>query len=105
MTLRRDDVIRALDAEAQLALALESGEMGTWHVDLETRQVNLSPQAAAIFGVGVDADADAVVRAIHPDDRVAVAERWEHAAATGAPYADELRIVRDGEVRWLSVRG
>ena len=106
MTQRRDDEARALDAEAQLALALESGEMGTWHVDLETRHVKLSPQAAAIFGVSEDPDAETISSALHPDDRCTAIERWEQAAARGDRYSDEFRIVRpDGEVRWLSSRG
>lgn len=97
------------DAEAQLALALECGEMGTWHVDLTTRRARLSARAAALFGLHgeVEDDATAIIGTyIHPDDRAAATEEWEHAMATRTMYAHEYRVVRlDGSTRWLSVRG
>jgi PAS domain S-box-containing protein len=104
----KDDESRALDAEAQLALALECGGLGTWHVDLDAARLKLSPSAAAMFGLGeVDDDVEAfVARAVQPDDQACVTERWRHAAVTRTPYAHEFRIIRpNGEQRWVAVRG
>jgi PAS domain S-box-containing protein len=104
----RTDATRALDAEAQLALALECGGLGTWHVDLDAQRVKLSSAAAAMFGLD-DVDEDVVefvACTVHPDDRAAVGERWRHAATTRTSYAQEFRIIRpDGAQRWISVRG
>ncbi len=43
---------------------------------------------------------------VHPDDRLATAENWQHALATGEPYLSEYRLRRhDGEYRYFLARG
>ena len=41
----------------------------------------------------------------HPDDRAAVAARWEHDVATGTPFEGQYRLRHhDGDHRWVVVR-
>lgn len=44
--------------------------------------------------------------AIHPDDRAAALEQWQHALEHGTTYSTTYRLRRwDGAWRWMSVRG
>jgi PAS domain S-box-containing protein len=45
-------------------------------------------------------------QAVHPDDREAVAAKWEESVRHGKPYVNELRVVRpDGSVRYVLAGG
>lgn len=95
-------------AQEQLQLALESAQMGAWHIDLETNQVTSSPGLAAILGVAEHADNifELIATLMHPEDRDEVNRVWQEAVAAGTPYQHEYRIIRpDGSIRWMLARG
>jgi len=96
-------------SEERRRLALEAAELGTWHVDTETRITQTDDRFRAIFGTTEEwTDYLQAVAVIHSDDQPAVLEAV--AAATRlddpAPYAIEYRIIHsDGSLRWIFAKG
>ena len=95
--------------DERLRLALETGGLGTWELDLrsETAPVR-SLQHDRIFGYDEPLDDwsfERFLEHVHPDDRTTVEERFEEAFDDGE-WSFECRIVRaDGEQRWISADG
>jgi len=97
-------------ASEQRRLALESARMGTWVVDVSSRQVAWDDRCANICGepAGRKIDYDEVIARIHPDDRAAMDETVKQAiagASTGT-YDWEYRVTwPDGTVHWVASHG
>lgn len=109
MTERKMVQRRLTDALRTITLAAEAGEMGTWHLDIETGALEFSDELLRILGqkrekwVGTP---DAFAALIHPDDIERWRERREQALERGDRLDLEFRIVRpDGAVRWIHSRG
>ena len=96
------------DAEERLKFALESGRLGSWELDVETRAYLASDICKANYGRGPDDDfgfAD-LVASVHPDDRQRMTAAIEDAIRHGADYDIEYRVCTPGgEVRWVQARG
>jgi PAS domain S-box-containing protein len=97
---------RSSDAE-RLRLALEAARLGDWSRDAATDLVTLSPRAAEIFGVAVDAEITwaALRERLHPDDRERVTRSVETAFANRSDYALEYRIRTNEGERWVAAHG
>lgn len=96
-------------SERQRILALETAELGAWHIDLTTFELTGDARFCEIFGITKDAlNYDTAIEAIHPDDRDGVRSLVAQ-SMTGdnpVPYAIEHRVVQpSGEVHWVSVKG
>ncbi len=111
---RTDEQLRqsqkALQAsEERLQLALDAGELGTWHVDVSTRVTKTDERFRAIFGTADEwTDYLNLFDVIHPDDLPAVEAAVAAATrpANPVPYAVEYRVIRpDGAVRWVFAKG
>lgn len=92
------------EGKRKLQLALDSGHMGTWEINLITNISSASPETCKIFGVEVlnDDFSKLLVQLIHPDDLESVRETLEAAIKNKKPYSHEYRIIRsDGQVRWV----
>jgi PAS domain S-box-containing protein len=80
-------------------------EVGRFTVDVSTRVLSWSPQAARISGRELDRSAPegiALDELAHPDDRMAVREWLRQGLRACAAVTAEFRIRRpDGEVRWV----
>ena len=111
-----EDITQLVDANARLEeteqrlrLALESGRLGSWDLDLAThRYLEISDIWKKNFGrpdIG-DISQDEFIQFLHPDDQ----EPTRHAAAEAVTerrdYAAQYRAVwPDGSVHWLSAHG
>ena len=88
--------------------ALDSAQMGWWHLDLLRGRVHMDERFATIFGVvGENISREQIEAAIYPEDlgKVTAAN-----AATRldnpVPYFMEYRVVHaDGSVRWVQAKG
>ena len=95
----------------QLALAMESGGIGSWEWDLGTGELAGNQQLLAMFGLLAQDDAPPVpvssfVQRIHPEDRSAVTEALERSRSQGSEFDAEFRVLLpDGTQRWLATRG
>ncbi len=105
-----DSVKSANDAlllsNERLEEAQRLGNIGSWELDLKSRELYWSRQIYEIFGINPEqfaASYDAFLAAIHPDDRKMVDEAYWHSVESGKPYDIVHRIIRkcDGEVRYV----
>src|SRR5436305_7736112 len=94
--------------EEWLQLALDTGRLGVWELDLERREMTSSALCKANFGRAANAPFtyQDLLAAIHPEERERVRAAVVRTLETGAAYAEEYRAVwPDGAVHWVSVRG
>mgnify|MGYP000212263255 CR=1 FL=1 len=96
------------DAEERLKFALDSGRLGAWELDVETRDYTASDICKANYGRGPDDDfafAD-LIASVHPGDRDRMSVAIEDAIRHGAEYDIEYRVrTPGGETRWVHARG
>ncbi len=97
--------------KAELTLAQAIAHVGSWMVEFKhtasspARQVSLSAEAYRIHGFpeGPPPVIEDILKQTHPDDRAAAAQTWS-AALSGKPAEVEIRIVREGKIRWVQIR-
>ena len=100
--------VTPLQRDTQLERALDAGRIGTWQLDLTTRQLTLSNTCKSIFGLPPDADVtlEGVLAAIHPDDLPQVRLALDDAVAGTADYDIEYRVIApNGSLHWLHAHG
>lgn len=89
----------------RLERAQAVADLGSWELDLATRELRWSAQVYEIFGASrdeVDPDYETFLSFVHTDDREKMEAAQEAALAGRGPLDIEHRIVRsDGEVRWV----
>lgn len=104
---RSEDSLRA--SEERRRLALDSAELGEWHVDPAAMTLTIDDRFRAIFGITAPTfDYDQAFEFIHPEDRDRVLDQLGAAIGSDSPqtFAGEYRIVRpDGSVRWILAKG
>ncbi|WP_422927884.1 PAS domain S-box protein [Singulisphaera sp. PoT] len=105
--VRADEAIRA--SEERFRLALDSAELGAWHVDPKTMKLTTDARFRAIFGTDQAAlGYEQAIAMIHPDDRSMVRAEVQLATRPSdpKPYAVEHRVIHpDGSVRWVFAKG
>ncbi|NUS60512.1 MAG: PAS domain S-box protein, partial [Lysobacter sp.] len=93
----------------RLELALQTGRLGTWHLDLLTLETQASDQCKANFGLAPDERLDfqrAFEEMIHPEDRDAMRKALAQTIAAHGHYDAEFRVIwPDGSVHWIVSRG
>lgn len=96
-------------AQARLEEALEAGHIGTWTWDVANDRVQGDRACFRLFAIspekGDGSPASRFLRAIHPDDRDAVAASLRRAVESGDRFEADYRVVQpDGSVRWVVAR-
>ena len=100
---------RLIDRERRLEAAQDMGQLGDWEVNLETREIRWSRQAAQMLGFPPDGGYDATIArfraAVHPDDLASIDAAIHRAFVRALPVNLVHRVCRpDGEIRWLELR-
>ena len=95
---RRAEQAAILNAES-LKLALNAAQMSIWDWSLPAGvAMSVRESTPTPFG--------ALLRVVHPDDQLVVAEAITAAIERGAPWDVEFRVVHpDGNVRWVMGKG
>ena len=96
-----------LEREDQLQTALKAGRLGSWTLEVGSRQLQTSETSRKHFGraVGTRFSYDDLLAAIHPEDRDARELALSRAITTGDDFISEFRnIWPDGSVHWMDVR-
>ena len=104
--LRAEETLR--ENEQRLKIALQTGKLGSWQLDLTTLELDSSGTCKANFGIPEHADFSYqdLFEAIHPEDREMVREAIERAVAGRDDYNAEYRVVwPDGDTHWIIARG
>ncbi|MCE1203156.1 MAG: PAS domain S-box protein [Holophagaceae bacterium] len=101
-----EEALRA--READLALAQELGDFGSWRVvfDGEGEAWSVSDGLRRLYGYGPGhpITMQTGFEVMHPEDRAFVQAAWEAAMAGTGPCHWEHRTVIGDDIRWLSVR-
>ncbi|WP_316803665.1 PAS domain-containing protein [Pedobacter nototheniae] len=96
-------------AETKLRLAIDSSELGTWHVDTVTREFTASNRLKEIFGYyeSDEMPYDAVTAQISEEFKAKVSRAIKDAIATGESYDMEFSIIgfHDRQLRWIRATG
>jgi PAS domain S-box-containing protein len=110
----RDALLRSAaalaESEARFNRAVAAARMGTWEWDAVTDTLTGSPGRESLYGraPGTLSSREALVEAVHPEDRPLVAEaiRAAMAGERDGLYEAEFRTVwPDGTLRWLRTQG
>jgi PAS domain S-box-containing protein len=92
-----------------LSLAMRGGAMGAWSRNPSTNEVWWSRELEEIVGLepgGFARTSQGIFDFIEPDDRAAVRDAIDTAAASGSDYVVEFRFRHaSGELRWMEGRG
>jgi PAS domain S-box-containing protein len=98
-------------SEEQANLAIAVGQLGTWHYNLQTNQVEIDARMREIWGEPEGTTClplSQVIARIHPDDRQRVATAIQSALdpQSSGTYELDYRITwDDGSERWVSANG
>ena len=88
----------------RMEFALTSTESIVWDWNVNEDRVTFHPSAEPLYGTTVENWND-FISLVHPDDRAQVEAGIEQALETGEPKSEEIRIIRDGEIRWIDAPG
>jgi PAS domain S-box-containing protein len=97
-----DSAQRALaDSERKFRTLSDASPLGVFHTDAGGRCTYANARWQSIFGLSIEQSLGAGWSAtLHPDDRQAVFDEWQRAAAAGRDFAMEFRVQRpDASVR------
>ncbi|HEX2852120.1 MAG TPA: PAS domain S-box protein [Opitutaceae bacterium] len=108
-SIERSRIVRALaESEQRLRLALDTGRLGVWELDLPTQTLSASEQCKAIYGrpAGAPFSYAELLEAVHPEDRERVESVMKESGSRGAEYDIEYRTVwPDHSIHWVLARG
>ena len=93
--------------EERLRLAVESGRLGTYELDIPNSSIIFSPRLAEIFGLdpAQKGTHKALRNAIHPDDLHIRNEAHEIAKKTGSLFYEARVIWPDKSIHWIRLNG
>ncbi|MCL4249086.1 MAG: PAS domain S-box protein [Anaerolineae bacterium] len=101
-----EDAIR--EKEERLRQAVRVGNIGIFDHDQIADVIYSSPEERAIYGLDPDESVtiEKYFTRIHPDDRdrLAAAVQRAHDPAGDGNFEVEHRVIRNGEIRWLTTR-
>lgn len=104
---RANDELRA--SEQRRRLALDSADLGAWHLDMTTGHFTADEKFLSIVtGALSPITYEQSIEFIHPEDRIKVQEAIASAIEPSSPhpYAEEYRVVHsDGKIRWVLAKG
>lgn len=108
ITERKESEEALQQAQESLELALDAACMGTWHLELDTRQFHRSSRYNQIFGYSEPPpqwDKETYRKHVLPEDRHIVDASIQQAIASGE-FSMDVRVRRlDGNVRWIHDQG
>ncbi|MCA1567610.1 MAG: PAS domain S-box protein [Acidobacteria bacterium] len=99
---------RLRDNEQRLKIAVQTGKLGSWELDLATGTLTCSDICKAHFGLPPEAEFsyDTLFAAVHPDDHARVGGAVEQALEKQTDYEAEYRnLWPDGSAHWIITRG
>jgi PAS domain S-box-containing protein len=93
-------------AEESATLAIESGDLGTYEVNLLNDEMITSPRFKAIWGVDEQApDRASLASMIHQDDLPVRDRAHKKANETGKLHYEARVLCNDGNYKWVKING
>lgn len=95
------------ESESRVRIAVESGELGTFDIDLTQPSIIFSDRLAVIFGLdpAKKSSHQDLKNALHPDDVPIRNKAHEEALKSGALHYEARVIWEDGSVHWVRIHG
>jgi PAS domain-containing protein len=95
------------ESDRQRETALAAGRMGTWTLNIESREIITSPTCRLNLGRSLDRELtqEEFLSAIHPEDLERLRQALERSAAADCEFDGEYRIPTCDGVRWIVLRG
>jgi len=104
---RAEEALR--NSEASLARAQRIAGLGSWELDLRTRELTWSDETYRIFGLKrgeCECSTELFFKYVHPDDRELVRRTTQDALRDRKPYYIDHRIILpNGETKYVSEQG
>lgn len=109
VTERRQAEMRIREIERRRRLAIETGDVGIFDLDLVTDELIWDDRVRTAFGLapGRPTSREATLAAIHPDDRREFDARFARALGETHDFDMQFRTIGidDGLTRWVSAKG
>lgn len=100
---------RAEDAEEMLRFSIEAANVGTWFLNIQTREMVTSPRFKELYGFNTDDKFSYLdILALVPNDyHEKINDEFENTLRTGNRYTMEHPIIskKDNKVRWVKSLG
>ncbi|MBD2448300.1 GAF domain-containing protein [Nostoc sp. FACHB-152] len=96
------------ESDQRLRLALQAAKLGSWQLDIKTKELSSSSQCHINFGLLPETEFtySKLLECIHPDDRSYVLECVRQAIENRGDYEAEYRCIwTDGSIHWILARG
>jgi len=93
------------EAEERARLAVDAIDLGTFDLNLETREIVTSNVFAKIFGFKIPMPKNEYLKAIHPGDLEPGFKAYESAIVTGKLFFEARIIWEDKTIHWGRVEG
>lgn len=96
-----------IENEERLKILIEASDLGTWDLNLITREVEYSPRYLEIFGYTKDAvlTHEELVAHLHTDDLPVRKKAFEDAYHTGFLHYVSRLIWKDKSIHWMEGKG
>lgn len=108
ITERKQSQEAIRESEQKLKIALHTGKLGSWQLDLVTGILECSSRLKENFGLAPSETLfyQRLLNLIHPDDQEQVQQAVQEAIETHSDFDIEFRnIWPDGSVHWIMARG
>lgn len=96
-----------VEKEERLQMLIDASDLGTWELDLQTREVNYSAKYLEVFGYEGHQQLthDELIAHLHPDDRYLRDKAFREAYRTGTLHYISRLIWKDKSVHWMEGKG
>ncbi len=93
--------------EARLNIVIEASELGTWELNLKTKDVKYSDRYLEILGYNppVELTHEQIIKHLHPDDLPVREKAFRRAFETGILQYISRIIWNDGSIHWIEGKG
>ncbi len=92
-------------SEERARMAIESGDLGTYEITLETDEIKTSERFNAIWGVKHAITRFEFVACIHPDDRIVHEKAHKESESSGRVFYEARVVWDDHSIHWVRVKG
>lgn len=93
------------NSDERLRMAIDASEMGTYEINLATREIKTCGKFNSIWSIDKDISNEELIAKLHPDD-LAVREKALREAEVTGKISYETRIISDDQsVKWAKITG
>lgn len=93
------------NSDERLRMAIDASEMGTYEIDLATREIKTCGKFNTIWSIDKDVSNEELISKLHPED-LAIREKALREAQVTGKISYETRIINeDHSVKWAKITG